>query len=220
MGKRVLVITGGEAGGTISAAASEAPYDLVIAADGGLDRARALGIRPDVVIGDLDSASNEALDEARRDGTVIDAHPTEKDHTDLELALNRAMEEEASEIRVIGGSGGRPDHWFTNLALLAAAARGGVEVTADMGGWFLSVLVPARPFSADCRPGQLVSLLPVGGDAGGVTTEGLVYPLRGEDLPAGTSRGVSNLTCGGPVRVEIRDGALLVMTPNRDEESR
>lgn len=214
MGKRILVITGGEFGATVSSAAPDRPYDLVIAADSGLDKARALGIKPDVVIGDLDSASPDVLDEARREGTLIDAHPAEKDHTDFELALQLAIREEAAEITVIGGGGGRPDHWLANLGLIAATARAGVNVAADMGGWSVSPVVPDEPYAEDHGPGQLVSLIPFGGDARGVVTKGLAYPLCDEDLMSGSSRGVSNVASGGTVRIELKAGALLVMRPH------
>lgn len=217
MGKRVLVITGGEPGPDGGDAFSD--FDLVIAADSGLERAVSLGVQPDVVIGDLDSALPESVEDARRGGSEIDAHPTEKDHTDFDLALRRAIEEQASEIAVIGGAGGRPDHWLANLGLMAAAGRAGIDVSAQMGGWSISVLVPGRPYSEQCPAGQVLSLLPMDGGARGVTTEGLAYPLRDEELPAGTSRGVSNVSSGGLVRVDIREGTLLVMRRNRDEVS-
>ncbi len=219
MGKRILVVTGGEPVPDGPDVRSAPPFDLVIAADSGLDRALSLGLRADIVVGDLDSVSPQALGRARDAGSELEAHPAEKDHTDLELALNRAISEEASEIHVVGGSGGRPDHWLANLGLLAATARAGVDVSADMGGWLVSVVVPGRPYAEDCRAAQLVSLLPVHGDVRAITTEGLVYPLHGEDLPSGTSRGVSNLTCGGHVLVSVTDGTLLVMR-KRDEVSR
>lgn len=212
MGKRIFVVTGGEQA-ALGPGASDSPYDFVIAADSGLDLAGSLGIRADVVVGDLDSVSPGALENARRSGVEIDAHPAEKDHTDLELALRRALVEAPSEITVIGGGGGRPDHWLTNLGLLAATARSGVRVSAEMSGWSVCVLVPGHPYSEVLAAGELVSLLPVGGDARGVTTEGLVFPLRHEDLPAGTSRGMSNRSLGGPVQVHIAAGTLLLMRP-------
>ena len=212
MGKRILVITGGEFIGE-SADLASVPYDLVIAADSGVERAFALGIQANILVGDLDSASRHAVDMARHGGSEIDAHPTEKDHIDFELALQRAIEEGASEIAVIGGAGGRPDHWLANLGLIAATALAGISVSADMGGWLISAVVPDLPYCGDHQVGELVSLLPIGGDAHGVVTEGLAYPLDDEDLPWEASRGVSNVSVGGTVRVEVKAGALLVMQP-------
>ena len=214
MGKRILVITGGDTGGASSEMPPSAVYDFVIAADSGLDRARELQIRPDIVIGDLDSASPAALEKARGDGIAVDAHPAEKEHTDFELALQLAIQQGASDIAVIGGAGGRPDHWLANLGLLGHAARAGITVSAHMGGWTIAVAVPGFPYCEDHRPGDLVSLLPIGGDAAGVVTSGLDYPLADEDLTWESSRGVSNVSRGGPVRVDVKAGTLLVMRPN------
>lgn len=208
MGKRILVIAAGDrsAGG----AALREPFDLVIAADGGLDWAQDRGIGVDVAVGDLDSASEGALARANEDGVELEAHPAEKDHTDLELALQRALHEHPDQIHVVGGSGGRPDHWLTNLSLLAGAAHAGPAVEADFGEWTASVVVPNNPYSGEAVAGELFSLVPIGGDAGSVTTSGLTYPLDHEDLQWRGSRGVSNISCGGPVRVRIEAGSLLV----------
>ena len=227
MGKRILVITGGEPVGERADLAAVMPYDLVVAADCGLERAIALGIQPDIVVGDLDSASRHSVDLARHNGSEIDARAPEKDHTDFELALQRALEEDASEIAVIGGGGGRPDHWLANLSLIASIARAGISISAQIDGWSIDAVVAAIPYSEDSRPGELVSLLPIGGDTQGVTTEGLAYPLSEEDLKWTASRGVSNVSIGGRVRVEVKAGTLLVMRRHdpsrgseRDEESR
>ncbi|HVJ96990.1 MAG TPA: hypothetical protein VNC41_09180, partial [Acidimicrobiia bacterium] len=84
--------------------------------------------------------------------------------------------------------------------------------------WFgdahVSVLHGGRvPLVIDGVVGSLVTLLPVGGAALGVTTTGLEYPLRGEDLPAGTSRGVSNVIAAAEATVTLEHGALLVVQP-------
>jgi thiamine pyrophosphokinase len=211
LGKRILVITGGGPPIEQGVLASAVPYDVVIAADSGLDRARALGIEVDIVVGDLDSASAAAIQDARDGGYDIEVHPTEKEHTDFELALRRAVREEASEIAVIGGGGGRPDHWLANLSLLAATARAGVGVTAEMNEWLVFVVVPGHGYAEELPQGLLLSLLPIGGEARGITTEGLAYPLQAETLPAGSSRGVSNVARGGTARVAIQGGTLLVI---------
>ena len=213
MGKRILVITGGEPVGERADLDAVMPYDLVIAADCGLERAIALGIQPTIVVGDLDSASRHAVAMARQNGSEIDALAPEKEHTDFEIALKRAIEEDASEIAVIGGGAGRPDHWLANLSLIAAIARGGITVSAQMNGWLIWGIGPGVPYADSLRAGELLSLLPIGGDAEGVTTEGLAYPLNHEDLLWTASRGVSNVALGGPVRVEVEAGSLLVMRP-------
>jgi thiamine pyrophosphokinase len=65
--------------------------------------------------------------------------------------------------------------------------------------------------SIEARPGALVSLLPIGGDAEGVTTSGLRYPLRDEGLPLGSTRGLSNEVVDDDASVQLRAGTLLVV---------
>ncbi len=61
------------------------------------------------------------------------------------------------------------------------------------------------------RPGDLVSLLPLGGDATGIWTTGLAYPLRGETLPFGIPRGISNVLTQPTATVRLRSGLLLAV---------
>ncbi|MBW3537267.1 MAG: thiamine diphosphokinase [Actinobacteria bacterium] len=213
MAKRILVVTGGDTGPDLELVDRDAAYDLVIAADSGLDRARLLGLKPHVVVGDLDSASPDAVAWAREAGASVEEHPTHKHHTDLELSLHRALEEGPGVVELVGGSGGRPDHWLANLALLAAAAAPGRTVGAWMGTWRIDVVVAESPFVHTSEPGGLLSLVAIGGDARGVTTTGLIYPLSDEDLLWGSGRGISNVFAGGSVRVEVQSGTLLVMRP-------
>ncbi len=185
--------------------------DLVVAADSGLDHADALGIEVDLVVGDLDSVSAGALDRARAAGATIEAHPADKDQTDLELAMAAAIERGASRIVVVGGNGGRLDHLLANVAVLASDSYADVAVEALMGEAALHVV--RTSVSLRGAPGDLVSLLAVGGDAV-VSTEGLRYPLDAEVLVAGVGRGVSNELTGTQAEVVVTAGVVLVVQPS------
>jgi thiamine pyrophosphokinase len=78
----------------------------------------------------------------------------------------------------------------------------------------------AEPAAADLagRPGDLVSLLPFGAAALGVTTDGLAYPLRDEPLRFGPARGLSNVRSGPLARVSLRSGRLLIVETHPTEE--
>ena len=95
---------------------------IVIAADGGLDRARALGLEVAVAIGDFDSSAPEVVTAAEERGARIVRHPTAKDATDLELALDEALALGAKRVLVIASDGGRLDHLLGVLLLLGADA--------------------------------------------------------------------------------------------------
>jgi thiamine pyrophosphokinase len=187
------------------------PADLVIAADSGLDRALALGLAADVVVGDLDSVTDHALETAEAAGARIERHPAAKDAIDLELALDAARRLEAKRVVVIGGDGGRLDLFTGNLLLLASPAYADLDIEAIIGR--ARVYVVRGELVVTGRPGQLLTLLPVHGPAIGVTTVGLRYPLRGEELPAGTSRGCSNEFEADTARVTLEEGVLLCILP-------
>lgn len=187
----------------------------VVAADGGLDRAVALGLDVDVVIGDLDSASPAALAAAESTGTRVVRHPVAKDATDLELALDEAVSLGARRVLVVASADGRLDHLLSALLLLASDRYADVEIDALVGDTLVHVVRGSRSLSGD--PGDLVTLLPLGGAADGVSTEGLAYPLRGETLAPGSSRGVSNVFSTPEAIVTVERGVVLALRPGREE---
>jgi thiamine pyrophosphokinase len=208
----VVVVTGGDPVSlTDLAPLHEGGY--VIAADSGIERALELGLRVDVAIGDFDSVDPAVLVQVAAAGARVERHPAAKDATDLELALDAALARRPERIVVAGGHGGRLDHFLANALVLAAHAYDGPDLIAQMGP--ARVTVVRREAVLRGSPGELVTLVPVHGPAAGVETEGLLYPLRGEDLVPGSTRGVSNELTGDRARVRLRSGVLLVVQPER-----
>lgn len=185
--------------------------DLVLCADGGLRAARRLGVRPDVAIGDFDSAAPPLLAWARRAGAEIIRHPVEKDKTDAELALDYALARGAREVELFGALGGRVDHLLANVALLLRGGRARVRIVDGEVELFLA----QRRTALGARPGDLVSLLPLSRAAVGVTTSGLKYPLAAAVLREGSSLGISNVVVSAAASVAIRAGDLLVVHTRR-----
>jgi len=183
----------------------------VVAADGGLDRAAALGLDVDVVVGDLDSASAAAVEAAESAGARIVRHPVAKDATDLELALDEAASLGARRVLVVASAGGRLDHLAASLLLLGSERYAKLELDALVGDAVVHVLRGTRTLRASA--GDLVTLLPVGGAAGGVTTSGLEYALEDETLEPGSTRGVSNVFLGEEAEVTVESGVLLAVRP-------
>jgi thiamine pyrophosphokinase len=188
--------------------------DFVVAADSGLHLAPVLGLRVDRVIGDLDSADPDALDTAVAAGAIVERHPAAKDATDLELAIGSAVREGARRVVVVGGGGGRVDHLVANLLLLASPAWSAVAIEAFFGAHVVVVHGGRGPRELKGAPGSLVTLLPVGGAARGIMTEGLEYPLAREDLAPGTTRGVSNVMLSTNATVALDSGTVLVIHPD------
>jgi len=186
---------------------------LVVAADSGADMALGLGLDVDVLVGDLDSISPVGLRAVQVSGAEVEAHLAAKDETDLDLALQAAVERGSTEVVVLGGSAGRFDHLLGGTLLLAAHAWAELELTAVLGHAVVTVVRGHHPRTVHGDDGQLVSLLAVGGPALGVQTEGLSWPLDGDTLDPGSSRGISNLLEGDEARVTITGGVLLVVQP-------
>jgi thiamine pyrophosphokinase len=183
------------------------PDDLIIAVDGGMAHARATGVTPDVVIGDLDSLAPDLRDELTVAGAEAIAYPSAKDETDLELALLHAAERGADQILILGALGGRLDQTLANLLLLALPALEGIDVRIVEGDQ--TAFLVRDQAVVDGRPGDIVSLIPIGGDAVGVTAEGLKWPLQDAILHFGPARGVSNVLLGRRTRIRVREGSLL-----------
>jgi thiamine pyrophosphokinase len=177
----------------------------VIAADGGAAHALALGLEIDLAIGDFDSGNPPPS--ARR----VERHPADKDATDLELALRAALALEPRRILVVGGIEGRLDHLLGELLLLAADDLAGVEMDAVLGDALVHVVRGARTLTG--AEGELISLFAIGGPADGIATEGLAYPLDGESLEPGSSRGISNVFAAAEARISVGRGVLLAVRP-------
>jgi thiamine pyrophosphokinase len=162
--------------------------------------------------------STSGLDAVAAAGARVERHPAAKDHTDLELAMDEAVSEGCQRIVVVGGDGGRRDHLFANLLVLASPRYAACTITAFLGRSRIHVLHGGGPAATiDGDIGELVSLLPLHGPAKGVTTNGLRYPLHGETLPAGTTRGVSNVLETARAAVELSKGTLVVVLPGEED---
>jgi thiamine pyrophosphokinase len=183
--------------------------DLLICADGGVHHARTIGVRPHVLIGDMDSLSAALRAELEAEGAELIVRPAHKDETDLELALLYAVDRGATRITVLGALGKRTDHALANLMLLAHPRLVGVDVRVISGEQEILLVRQAATF--DGTRGDLMSLLPIGGDAHGIVTRGLEYPLRDETLYFGPARGVSNVFTTSRPSVRLRSGVLLAV---------
>jgi thiamine pyrophosphokinase len=212
-GKAVaLVFAGGDpVDGDVAARLPQSGV-TVVAADSGVEHALAIGRGVDLVIGDFDSADPAAVDTAVAGGAEVRRYPSDKDQSDLELALHAARAGGARRVIVVGGYGGRLDHSLANALLLASPSFADLDIEALVGDARVTVI--HREARLTGAPGELCSLLAVGGTARGVRTRGLRYPLEGEDLLPGSTRGVSNEFSEPVATVSLDHGALLAVQPD------
>jgi thiamine pyrophosphokinase len=209
----IVVVAGGQ---SLGEAAPPLPVGAtVIAADGGVDRALALGLHVDLAIGDFDSISSTGLVAAEAAGARVERHPAAKDATDLELALDAAIALAPERIVVVGSGGGRLDHLLGSVLLLGLGRYATAEIDAHLDAATVHIVHDARELAGE--PGELVSLLALHGAAEGVTTRGLVYPLAAETLAAGSTRGISNIFAAETATVAVKRGTIAVVRPGKEK---
>ena len=205
---RAAVVAHGEALPIDRAHAAGA--DLLVAADGGALLCSRWDLLPQIVVGDLDSLGQERAEELARSGVKVVAYPADKDESDTELAVHRALDAGADEIVLVAALGGpRLDHELANILLVADPRLAG-RVRAVRGGTTIYAIHAGASQRLAGAVGDVVTLLPIG-DASGVVTDGLRYPLRGGVLRAGAARGVSNIVERAGATVAVAQGVLIVI---------
>jgi thiamine pyrophosphokinase len=214
---KALILATGELYGveTLRKRIRDEAFGLVIGVDGGSRYADTLDVRVDAIVGDMDSIP-DAVRLDNKDASFI-SYPPEKDETDLELALTYAGEQGADKVVIVGAMGGRMDMTVSNILLVAHASSGSCRIEVWHGGQTGWVI---RPPGEDIpgNTGDIVSLIPVGGSASGITTRGMKYPLDNEKLTM-ASRGVSNEVTHSPAHVGFSEGLLLVVrSPGKSSE--
>ena len=184
--------------------------DWVVAADGGARHAGAIGRSLDLWVGDGDSLGEDGIAELVAAGTPLRRLEVDKDESDAESAALAARDAGAERITILGALGGaRADHGLANVWLLGHPGLAGADVRLVDASARIRLIGPGR-HEIGGSVGDLVSLLPFGGDAGGVTTSGLRYPLADEPLVLGPSRGLSNVRLRADAAIALRTGRILV----------
>ena len=222
MGTVAVVVVGG---GPLSPRAIEAweaaandGDTVVIAADSGLDHAVAAGLRPDRLVGDLDSISASGRMWAYAHGTVVEEHPPAKDETDTELALASAVADtEVSDLLLLGGLDplvdDRLDHLLGTLLVLGHPTLGRfASVRAVLGGSAVAVLHPGRITDLPLAAGQVFSLLALHGPCRWVTLTGARWPLAEASMTGFEARGLSNVSTGDTT-AGVAEGTITVVIP-------
>lgn len=180
--------------------------DLLIAADSGFDNATALGEKPSILVGDLDSIKEKKIP----DGVEIYRVPAEKDLTDTQLAVELALSKGASDIVIIGGLSGRLDHTLSNLGVLEHLADLGCHGVITDGfnrARFLrngSTLIPRGAYT-------YLSLLAADKTVKGVEIDGVRYPLKNAKLSRAHQFAVSNELTGNCAFIAVKKGSVYII---------
>jgi thiamine pyrophosphokinase len=208
---RAVIITNGHLTDPVSARQHIRTGDWVICADGGARHARAMGLVPDVVVGDLDSIDADLRAELEAAGTRFEVHPARKDETDLELALRLAVAGGAAEIDVLAVLGGRLDQSLANLLLLARPEWTSAKVRVIEGNEVAWPVWGGRTTSVAGAVGDTLSLVPLTSTVTGVTLEGVEWPLHDATLRFGSTWTISNALSAPTARLQVGEGLVLVV---------
>lgn len=187
-------------------------FDLVVAADAGMEALDRLCIVPDLIVGDFDSADPAVLEAFRERGeTVIIGLQPEKDDTDSEHALRTAISRGAEDIVILGATGTRLDHVLGNLNLLGIGLEERVRVTIVDRHNRIRLTDSRLVIKREEQFGRYLSLIPFMGPVRGVCASGVKYPLRYQDMGGYNTLGISNEITGERAEISVEEGTLLVI---------
>jgi len=208
---RIVIFANGELNQPELLTASLRPTDRIFCADGGARHALALGLVPEIIIGDLDSLPPDVVSQMAVAGVTIQRHPVNKDQTDLELALAVAVAARPDEILLVTALGGRLDQMLANILLLTQPAYAGVRLTVVDGWQRATLLRDHQQLTLTGQPGDILSVAPLSAQVTQVTLRGVKWPLTQATLTLGSTWSISNQFAAGQASVEIGRGLALVV---------
>ncbi|MGE5415619.1 MAG: thiamine diphosphokinase [Acidobacteriota bacterium] len=205
---KILIMANGHYGDLEWYRENASDFNRIICADGGAVTARLLGIRPNWVVGDLDSISlleHKYLEEI---GAEVYRYPAEKNETDMQLALQMAKERGASEIVIWGGTGARLDHTLSSLFSTISLLEYGIKVCFEQPEGTIHMADKALVISG--VPGDTVSIIVLEGPATGVTLKGFKYLLNDAVLHPRWQYAISNIMAVPEAQIVWSSGTLAV----------
>ena len=182
---------------------------LIICCDGGARHLQELGIKPDLIIGDMDSIGSGQLENYKKKGIKIIEYPAEKDFTDTELALDFAIGLKPTAVYIWGALGGRLDHTLANVFLLCKGKDASIKTYLIDEYCEAFIIDTEVAFSG--AEGQTVSIIALTAQVEGITLNGFLYTIKDAVLTMGDSLGISNIINEAYATIRIRSGSLLVI---------
>ena len=204
---RVIIFANGDLPDLEKARALLHDDDFIVAADGGTRHALALGLTPNVIVGDLDSLPSN-FEPSTFNGEIV-LYPKDKNETDLELAIQHALTLDPQEIIILAALGGRLDQTLGNIALISNLQPSTCSLKLNDG--IEEVFFCSEHLQIHGASGDTVSLIPWQGEVTGIVTQGLRWALQNETLYPHKTRGISNEMTSETATVQIKSGLLLVV---------
>ena len=184
-------------------------YDLIVAVDSGTEQAYKLFLKPDLIIGDLDSIDEKTIKRAEKDKVQILKYETNKNETDFELALKHVLDEEIKDITIIGGEYGEIDHLFGVLTVI-------ISFQEDQQiSWIHKDQTVLIPNTKKIAIGNNVefSILPFT-NLKNLNISGAQWNLDNENIEFGKSLTLRNISIDNDIEVSVEDGKFCLIYNN------
>ncbi len=211
--KRALIITGGTLNLEFAREyIRNLSYDCTIAVDNGLMYIDQLGLRPDVIVGDFDTASYDLVKKYRNMDciTILELVP-EKDETDTETAVDYTIRMGYDEVIFLGAMGGRFDHTLGNLHMLYRLLQQKIQGIMVDEKNRISLSSSSLSLRKEELFGTYVSLIPFTQQVEKLTLKGFKYPLWDFLLQSGVSIGISNEVVEEKCEISFEQGILILI---------
>lgn len=209
---RVCIILNGEIKNYdyIKSIVNKNNYDYIICADGGANHSYNMDITPDYIIGDLDSISSKIVEFYKSKDVKFEKFPSKKDETDTEICVYLANRLNAKEIDFIGALGGRLDHMIANINLLYYVRNKGIytKIISEDENIYIAI---NEEIIINGDIGDTISVIPLNGDAKGVTLKKLEYPLKNYDMKFSLPLGISNVMLDKKCSIKVEKGSLIII---------
>lgn len=185
-------------------------YDYIICSDGGANHTYKMDIVPDYIIGDLDSVEDNILKYYKSKHVQFEKFPAKKDETDTELSILLANKLNGKRIDLIGALGGRIDHTIANINLLYYIKNKGIapRIISEREEIYIAIDEEIIIYG---NIGDTISIIPIKGDAKGITLENLEYTLNNYDMEFSRPLGVSNVMKKNSCNIKINEGSILII---------
>lgn len=173
--------------------------DFIICADGGYNHAKNMNIKPDILIGDMDSVTDFMHD------VEVLKYPTDKDFTDGELCIKYAKEKGIDELLLVGMTSERLDHTINNILMITSFPKAKIVDENN------EIYILKDNLTIIGKKGKTLSIIPVSGDLEGISTKGLLYSLNKENLLFASCKGNSNVITDDECEITAQKGMAIVI---------
>lgn len=177
----------------------------LIAADGAYNRLYSLGIHPQAIVGDMDSVTEKHDTEHTKFIEIPD-----QNSNDFEKCVRYAEQSGYKNIIIIGFTGGLLEHTVNNISIIIKFAD---ELNITVYHQHRYCYYITNDIELDLNKDELVSLIPF--PSAVLTTVGLNWELKYEELEMGVREGARNFATKESVSIDLNSGNYLLFIDSR-----